>query len=402
MRTRIPSTAEKSSAASARWASTAAASAGLASGKATQKASPSVLKTVPWWRAIASRITASCRATALRMASGWRSQRTVEPSMSVKRKTTAPAGVAPLSGVMRIPGVKTVQENGGVSATSPLRSTPTPALPRVAGEGGSSPLPLAGEGWVGVAPRAPSSRRARLLAGQRRMRRGEARDRHPVRRAADVIQPHLGAELHRGGVAAMLAADAELNAGPRLAAALAADADQLAHAFLVDGDERVALDDSLPLIGAEKSAGIVARQAEGGLGQVVGAEAEELGRLGDLVGDQRRPRQLDHRADEIALVPDLAGDAVDQRLQHLELLLDGDQRDHDLGLDRLAAGALDLGGRLQDRPHLHLVDFGIGDAEPAAAMAEHRVGLVQRLCAVAHEADILAGGLGDLDEINLS
>ena len=67
-----------------------------------------------------------------------------------------------------------------------------------------------------------------------------------------------------------------------------------------------------------KRAGIVAADAQRGLGEIVGAEAEELGLLGDLAGPQRRARQLDHRADQIVDRPALLrehrlGGAVDQR-----------------------------------------------------------------------------------------
>ena len=53
-----------------------------------------------------------------------------------------------------------------------------------------------------------------------------------------------------------------------------------------------------------------------------------------------------------------------------------DQRDHDFG-DDLHALLRDLHGRFEDGARLHLGDLGIGDAETAAAMAEHRVELVQ-------------------------
>src|SRR5690242_12933001 len=97
----------------------------------------------------------------------------------------------------------------------------------------------------------------------------------------------------------MLAADAELQVLARLAAALGADLHQLADAIAVDRDEGVLLEDALLLILAEEAAGVIARQAEAGLRQIVGAEAEELRRLGDLAGAQNGARQLDHRADEI-------------------------------------------------------------------------------------------------------
>ena len=50
-------------------------------------------------------------------------------------------------------------------------------------------------------------------------------------------------------------------------------------------------------VDAEEARGVVARDAEGRLRQIVGAEREELGRLGDFAGQQRGARQFDHRAD---------------------------------------------------------------------------------------------------------
>ena len=123
----------------------------------------------------------------------------------------------------------------------------------------------------------------------------------------------------------------------------------------------------------------------------------------DLVGRQRRPRNLDHRADqdvELALVllllldvgdrlPDLIG-------QHLQFLGRADERDHDLGL---GVDLLLLAGDdgLDDRLHLHLQNLRIRDRQPAAAMAEHRVHLVQladaRLDVGGRDAELL-GHLG--------
>ena len=51
-----------------------------------------------------------------------------------------------------------------------------------------------------------------------------------------------------------------------------------------------------------------------------------------------------------------------------------------------------LAGRLEDGPRLHLGDLGIRDAEPHAAVAEHRVELVQLLDAV--QQGLLRGQLG--------
>ena len=82
----------------------------------------------------------------------------------------------------------------------------------------------------------------------------------------------------------MFAADAEFHAGARGAALFGRDADEFAHALGVDGDEGVGIDDALLAIGLQEGLGVVAGDAEGGLGQVVGAEGEEFGGLGDGTG----------------------------------------------------------------------------------------------------------------------
>ena len=53
---------------------------------------------------------------------------------------------------------------------------------------------------------------------QGRLRRREPGDRHPIGRAGHIVEPHLLAEADRGGIAAMLAANAELDRRPRLRA----------------------------------------------------------------------------------------------------------------------------------------------------------------------------------------
>ena len=98
----------------------------------------------------------------------------------------------------------------------------------------------------------------------------------------------------------------------------------------------------------------------------------------DQVGDEARPGQLDHRPHRVVLALAhvvLVAHGHDQRPRDLELVLVGDERDHDLGMGRL----VDRLGRAHDRVDLHLVDLGIQDAEPDPARAEHRVALVDLL-----------------------
>ena len=73
---------------------------------------------------------------------------------------------------------------------------------------------------------------------------------------------------------------------------------QLADATVVDGLERVAGQQPLlEVAGHQASLDVVAAEPEDHLGQVVGAEREEVGHLGDVVAPHRGPGRLDHGAD---------------------------------------------------------------------------------------------------------
>ena len=80
----------------------------------------------------------------------------------------------------------------------------------------------------------------------------------------------------------------------------------------------------------ELALGVVAGEAERRLRQVVRAEREEVGLLGDLVGADAGPRQLDHRADEVVELALRRGDRDGQLAQPAQLLAEADQRVHDL------------------------------------------------------------------------
>ena len=80
----------------------------------------------------------------------------------------------------------------------------------------------------------------------------------------------------------------------------------------------------------------------------------------------------------------LGRDALGQLSQARELLAEADERVHDLDERRVARALSDGSGRPHDRAHLHLVDLGPLQAEPAAARAEHRIRLVQLGDPLAH------------------
>src|SRR4051812_23318856 len=74
---------------------------------------------------------------------------------------------------------------------------------------------------------------------ERRLRGRKPRNRYAERRTGNIIQADLVAERNRGGIAAMLAADAELQVLASLAPALVADADEFADTLLVNRHERI-------------------------------------------------------------------------------------------------------------------------------------------------------------------
>ncbi len=126
---------------------------------------------------------------------------------------------------------------------------------------------------------------------------GNPGDRHAVRRAADVVEPGELEEADRVGIAAVLAADAQLEIGAGLAPDPRRQPHEPADAGLVDRLERAAVEHLALHVAREEAAlDVVAREPERGLGEVVGAEREEVGVRCDPVGHEAGPRQLDHRA----------------------------------------------------------------------------------------------------------
>ena len=131
----------------------------------------------------------------------------------------------------------------------------------------------------------------------------------------------------------------------------------------------------------QEVAGVVAAQPPGGLGEIVGAEREELGLAGELVGGERGPGQLDHVPSRNGTVIWRSRNTSSATCRTISACFRNSttlavQRDHHLGHDP-ALPRRHGARRLEDGAHLHRGDLGIDDAEPAAAEAEHRVHLVQ-------------------------
>src|SRR5665647_2539862 len=239
-------------------------------------------------------------------------------SASVMRRRQTPAP--------NWPGIMSSATVGSAATASSRRASARASRTRASRT--RSPRPSASV--AAISPPSLATRRPRLLLELEfaalfdgRLGRGEPRHRDAERRAAHVVHAGAVAELDALGIAAVLAADADLEARPGAATPLDAHLHELADALLVEGRERVGRPDLL------------------------------------LLGDVER--------EELAGVV-----AAHARRLVLELLLDADQRDHDLGVD-VHALLLDDAGGLEDGARLHGRDLGIGDAQAAAAVAEHGV-----------------------------
>src|SRR5207245_2195582 len=117
-------------------------------------------------------------------------------------------------------------------------------------------------------------RRTHRALAERRLGGGEAGNRHPERGTRHIVEPDLMAERHRGRVAAVFTANAELEVAARLAPSFGGDLHELADAVTVDRHERVDRKNPQARIRAEEARGIITADAERGLGEIVGAERE--------------------------------------------------------------------------------------------------------------------------------
>ena len=195
----------------------------------------------------------------------------------------------------------------------------------------------------------------------------------------DVVEAEPVAEIDRRRIASVLAADAEPEVGPRLPAALDRDAHEVAHPRLIERLERVVDEDALlEIAGEERSLGVIARESERGLREVVRSEREEVRVFRDLIGAHAGAWQLDHGAARVVDAAFFLDRAGSELAKWRELLGEGDERVHDLDVRRRAGAPRDGLRCAHDGAHLHLVDLRPLQTEPAAARSQHRVGLVQR------------------------
>ncbi len=191
---------------------------------------------------------------------------------------------------------------------------------------------------------ARSGRRAGTAGAERGVRGGEAGDRHAVRRARHVVEADLVTERDRRRIATVLAADPELDARdarrgpsrqPMRTSWPTPSTSSVSNGF-ADSSlcSRYSLMNRPSMSSREKPNVICVRSLV--------PNEKNSATSGDLVGDERGARRLDHRADEVVdlhvrllRAPCSASSRV-HASSSCELGLAHDQRDHDLD-DRVAA-----------------------------------------------------------------
>ena len=162
--------------------------------------------------------------------------------------------------------------------------------------------------------------------------------------------------------------------GPRAARGPAATAVSTSAPTPVDVDrlERRAIEDAALEVGRhEARLDVVAREAERGLRQVVGAEGEERGLGRQPVGDEARPRQLDHRADDVVL-PSRRPCRSPMRTTSARISASSASKSTS-GIMISSCGGVDSCPRREhDRLDLHLVDLRVHEALDIACRSGDR------------------------------
>ena len=188
----------------------------------------------------------------------------------------------------------------------------------------------------------------------------------------------------------MLATNAQLQRLVRRQPSLHRQGHQRSDARAIQSRERIMRHKTQPLVLLQKTARIVTTDPPHRLRQVVRAKTEKLRTPRNLVRQQRRARQLDHRADtpiqrrqrlavrqqRILFLPHLLRRAPHDRTQAVELRLRCNQRQHNLthGLDAALAREQ---RRLENRARLHLANLGVSRQKTRSPMSQHRIALLQ-------------------------
>src|SRR3954462_6498930 len=179
----------------------------------------------------------------------------------------------------------------------------------------------------------------------------------------------------------MFAANSDFQIRPRLPSLFHRNLHQLAHAFLIDGGKRIALQYPTLNVSWQEFADVVAREPISRLRKIVSPKAEELSVRGDLIGHGACARQLNHGADHVLnfgslLFEDLLRDLANDGALVFHFFHHADKRHHDFR-KYLYPFFRHIHYRFKNGPRLHLRNFRISNSQPTAAVSQHGVQFMQ-------------------------
>ncbi len=211
----------------------------------------------------------------------------------------------------------------------------------------------------------------------------QSSDRNTEGRAGNVCQTKLVAELNRGRIAAVLAADTYVELRTCSLTKLDSCLHQLTNADLVELSEGIVLEDLCIIVSVQELTSVVSGEAVCHLCQVVCTEAEELSFLSDIISCESCTRNLDHCTN---FVLQLNASSLDNFiscsnnyiLNVLQLLDLANEGDHDLGNDvPIGMSLLNVDSSLDNSSCLHLSDLRVCYCQTASTVTHHGVELVQ-------------------------
>src|SRR6056297_194934 len=158
---------------------------------------------------------------------------------------------------------------------------------------------------------------------------------------------------------------------------------QLAYTSLIEALEGIVGKYVLIEVLSYKTADIVPGIPEGHLCQIVRSKGEEVSIFSNFIGRKSRPRDLNHSTDfvvqsAVVLFQHLLHHLFGVFTKNFQLIPGTDQGNHYFR-EYFYSLLLYLTGGFHNRLYLHIVDFGVGNTQPAAAMSEHRVHLFKIL-----------------------
>src|SRR6185503_10094419 len=137
-----------------------------------------------------------------------------------------------------------------------------------------------------------------LVLPYRRLRCRQYCNGDPVRRRADIVKADAAAEFYRPRIPSVFAADSYLNVLLYSTGQLHSHSHQPAHSLGIDSLERV--DSHYPLLQVERKKlafCIFPAKTKCRLGKIVGAKADEIYQMGDVVCHKARTHYFNHASE---------------------------------------------------------------------------------------------------------